>query len=240
MENWRTPARIVVKNLPVLFAAAIGLAILLWLGTWQVSRLQEKTSQIAAIDGQIAAVPVPLPEKGAEYLKVRVEGAYIPGSDLKKLTSHDGGPGYEVITPFLTRDNTMILVDRGSVAQGQTVTSPPGQQILTGLLRFHDRGQGFFDPENDPENGHWYWWDIPAMQAAANAPADSGTSPYILQLLPDPALATPPYPAVPKAELRNNHLGYAITWYGLAAALVAVTWAFLRKRKTVEAAGAKR
>ncbi len=224
-----------MKNAPVLIAAAIALAILVWLGTWQVSRLHEKTAQIAAIEAQIAAAAVALPEQTSEqakdYLKVRVEGSYISVSDVKKLTSHDGGPGYEIITPFLTKDNTVVLVDRGSIAEGQTVTSPQGPQVLTGLLRLHNRGQGFFDPENDTDKGLWFWWDIPAMQAAANAPVDARMSPYILQLLPDPALATPPYPAVPKAELRNNHLGYAITWYGLAAALLAVTWAFLRKRK---------
>ncbi len=229
-----------MRNAPVLITAAIGFVILLWLGTWQVSRLKEKTAQIAAIEAQIAAVPVPLPERANDYLKVRVEGAYIPVTDLKKLTSVDGGPGYEIITPFLTTDNTVILVDRGSSAEGQSVTSPHGPQTLTGLLRLHNKGQGFFDPENDTDKGLWFWWDLPAMQAAANAPTDAKFSPYILQLLPDPALATPPYPAVPKAELRNNHLGYAITWYGLAAALAVITWIFLRNRKAVEAAAAKR
>jgi surfeit locus 1 family protein len=228
------------RNWPVLLASATGVAILLWLGNWQVSRLQEKTAQIAAIESQIASSPVPLPEQANDYLKVRVEGAYIPATNLKKLTSVNGGPGYEIITPFLTTDNTVILVDRGSIAESQSVTTPQGSQTLTGLLRLHDKGQGYFDPENDTDKGLWYWWDIPAMQAAANAPTDAKFSPYILQLLPDPALATPPYPAVPKAELRNNHLGYAITWYGLAAALIAVAWIFLRNRKAVEAAAAKR
>jgi surfeit locus 1 family protein len=233
------------RNWPVLLASATCVAILLWLGTWQVSRLSEKTAQIAAIDARIVAEPVSLPERipdgqNSEYLKVRVEGAYIPATNLKKLTSVNGGPGYEIITPFLTTDKTVILVDRGSIAESQSVTSPQGPQTLTGLLRLHNKGQGFFDPENDTEKGLWYWWDIPAMQAAANAPTDAKFSPYMLQLLPDPNLATPPFPAVPKAELRNNHLGYAITWYGLAAALIAVARIFLRNRKAVEAAGAKR
>jgi surfeit locus 1 family protein len=231
MENWRTPGQLAVKNAGLLTASAVGLAILLSLGTWQVFRLQEKTGQIAAIDKQIAAAPAGLLQTANEYQKIRIAGEYLGGRDLKKLTSHQGSPGFEVISPFKTGGNTVILVDRGSMPEKASAVIPEGPQTLTGILRLHNKGQGIFDPENDPEAGQWYWWDIPAMQAAAKAPADAKVSPFILQLLPDPALITPPFPAVPKAELRNNHLGYAITWYGLAAALAAVTWAFLRRRK---------
>jgi surfeit locus 1 family protein len=229
-----------VKNAGLLIASAVGLAILLSLGTWQVVRLHDKTAQIAAIEAQIAAPPVALPQAANEYQKVTVDGEYLIGPDLKKLTSYNGGPGFEIITPFKTRDNTVILVDRGALPENAKATNPAGPQTLTGILRLHNKGQGLFDPENDPEVGQWYWWDIPAMQAAAKAPPDSKVSPFILQLLPDPAIVTPPFPPLPKAELRNNHLGYAITWYGLAAALAAVTGAFLRNRKQLEAAGTKR
>ncbi len=213
--------------------------ILLSLGTWQVFRLQTKTAQIAAIEKQISSEPVTLSQASSDFQKVRVAGEYLGGADLKKLTSHDGGPGFTVITPLKTSDNTVILVDRGTMSETTQATTPAGPQTLTGILRLHDKGQGLFDPENDPDGGHWYWWDIPAMQAAAKAPANAKVSTFILQLLPDPAIVTPPFPTVPKAELRNNHLGYAITWYGLAAALAAVTWAFLRKRKQLEEQGIK-
>jgi surfeit locus 1 family protein len=37
-------------------------------------------------------------------------------------------------------------------------------------------------------------------------------------------------PSAPPAAFSNNHLGYAITWFGLALALIGVYVALLRRR----------
>jgi surfeit locus 1 family protein len=90
-------------------------------------------------------------------------------------------------------------------------------------VRLHRKGRGIFDNDNDEEGNTWYWWDLPAMQAAAEAPQNAKVAPFILQK-PDIAFGATTsiqiHPA--QVELSNNHLGYAITWFGLAAALLAV------------------
>jgi surfeit locus 1 family protein len=246
VENWRDLGRQQVnagpRRWPVLFTSGLGLAILLSLGTWQVFRLQEKTAQIAAIDARIAAAPTPLAEalaraangENLEYTKVQMQGAFLAVPDLRKLGTFNGGPGYELIAPLLTDDATLVLVDRGAIPAEQRDPkyrmAPRETATHTGILRLHNKGQGLFDPDNSPETNQWYWWDIPAMLAAVDVPANAKVSNLIVQLLPEQTEQAPPFPAALKSELRNNHLGYAITWYGLAAALVAVTWAFVRKR----------
>jgi surfeit locus 1 family protein len=221
---------------PVLLAAGLGLAILLSLGTWQVFRLQEKQALIAQINERIAAESTDghtvLANKAVpDFTKVVIEGSFIAGADLFKLRSVDGGPGFQVITPLLTPSNALIMVDRGAVSEAErsAVKTDIGPRKYTGILRLRSGKRGMFDPDNDPKANQWYWWDVPAMVATVDQPADMKVLHYILQLLPDPALPPLPKPDQPKAELSNNHLGYAITWYGLAATLAGVTFAFLRR-----------
>jgi len=92
--------------------------------------------------------------------------------------------------------------------------------IAAGTWKFSFQGP---DPENDPAANLWYWWDVPAMQAASGLAAGAKPFPDVVQLLPSAAAGGAfPRPQEPKANLANNHLGYAITWFGLAATLLGV------------------
>lgn len=215
---------------PVLLAAAIGLAILLTLGTWQVQRLHWKQGLIAAIDAAIAAGPVPLPQALAkpdpDFTKVTVEGVFT-GPALRRLSAMPGGAGWEVVQGFTTAAGARLLVSRGVAGETQVPPESPGALTLTGILRRHG-GRAAFDGANDAAGNRWYWWDVPAMQAAALG--ERATTDLVLHLLPGSPGSEGLFVAPPKADLRNNHLGYAITWYGLAAALAAVTAVFLWPR----------
>jgi surfeit locus 1 family protein len=223
-----------VKRLwPLLIASTIGLIILCGLGIWQVNRLAEKTKLILTLQVRMNAAPITITEaldrqaKGedVEYLKVSLVGELDTTQTIRKLTSADGKPGWEVIAPLLTSDNVFVLVDAGQVPD---VAFGPGGKMpvqMQGILRNHNKGRGLFDNDNDQAANVWYWWDVPAMQASA--PKTARQAPFIVQRLPsdDPNM---PFAPLPKVELRNNHLGYAITWFGLAAALLAVTGFFVR------------
>jgi surfeit locus 1 family protein len=72
------------------------------------------------------------------------------------------------------------------------------------------------------------------MLAASNLPETLKPVPFVVQVLPGTVAAEFPKPPEPKANLANNHLGYAITWFGLALTLAAVAVAYLldqRKRR---------
>jgi surfeit locus 1 family protein len=225
-----------VRRWPVVVLSALGCCILFGLGTWQLARLEQKEALIARVEERIAAAPVAgdallIDPADHDYAKVSVTGRYLAANSLFKLTTYQGGPGLQVITPFVTSSNTLLLVDRGTISDQRrdAVSTPEGDVTLTGLLRAYRGSKGFFDPENDPGKGNWFWWDVKGMLASANADAAAKSERYVLQLLPDPSLPPEPAPAKPKAEFRNNHLGYAITWYGLGLTLIAVSWAFLRR-----------
>ena len=201
---------------PVLLASGVGLVILLWLGVWQVQRLQWKEALIAEMDSQLANGKMSLAGK-------------FDGQPLRKITTLNGGPGFEIIQAFTMEDGGSMLVVRGIAGEGQSPPPLENPIIITGITKTHDGGQGLFDPDNDATANRWYWWDVPAMyQASAGAAVRHATE--VLHLLPVSPGTEGLFVEQPKANLRNNHLGYAVSWFGLAAVLVVMTGVFLRQR----------
>ncbi len=222
---------------PLLLASTIGFVILCSLGTWQIFRLAEKTKLIAQLEARMDAAPITLAEAMArqdkgediEYMMVKVEGQVDRVHALAKITSFDGKPGWEIIVPFISTDGIFVLLDSGPSSTKQIAeTNVLGPEIY-GLIRLHKKGRGIFDNDNDETGNTWYWWDLPAMWAAAKAPQDAKIAPFVLQK-PDITygLTTSIRVHPAQVELSNNHLGYAITWFGLAAALLAVAGFFAR------------
>ena len=219
---------------PLALATTIGLIILCGLGTWQIFRLAEKTKLIAQLEARMEAAPITLAEamtrqaKGEdiEYMMVKADGHIDTAHTLAKITSFDGKPGWDIIAPFISTDGIFVLLDNGPAATKQIVIADASAETVSGIIRLHKKGRGIFDNDNDEASNTWYWWDLPAMWAAAQAPQDAKIAPFILQKILPATTSTNDHPA--QVELSNNHLGYAITWFGLAAALLAVSGFFAR------------
>ncbi len=218
---------------PVLLVTGIGLAILLKLGVWQVQRLAWKEALIAKMEASLSAEPVSLARATAagsdpDQAVVRVSGSFT-GKSLRRITTLNGGPGWEIVQSFTTAESAALLVARGVAAENQSTIADPGPVEIIGVLRRHPSRRGFFDPDNDAGGNRWYWWDLPAM-ALASGGAAARHSDLVLRLLPGSPGSGGLFVEQPRASLRNNHLGYAITWFGLAAVLLVMTGVFLRQR----------
>ena len=250
MSRERPPPRI----WPVLIATLTGTAILLSLGVWQVKRLHWKEALIAELASKSAAAPVSLTRAieiagqglDAEFLRVAFKGRYLHGSGKRMIATYDGGQGWTIITPALSEDGFAVIVDRGRLPDNRLkdFARPEGEVMVEGVIRTYSRGKGAYDPANDPSANLWYWWDVPAMLAASSLHGDARPFPYVVQLVPGETRGEFPRPDAPKAKLANNHLGYAITWFGLAATLLAVAGFYirdLRKRRKppLDAPGAR-
>jgi surfeit locus 1 family protein len=223
-------------------ATAISLAILITLGTWQLQRLAWKNDLVARIVALQAAPAQPLgpvlarAAEGEDVGFTRVEAicpglASAPFLELYALV--DGQAGVRLISACATDAGPYrtVLVDRGFVADTVSARPPVDAAVqaplaITGVLRSPDPPNSF-SPPNTP--GRWYTRDAAAMaaqlKAAAPAPlflmAETATNPEWKGLTPAP---------VP-ADIPNRHLEYALTWYGLAAALLGVYAALLLKRR---------
>lgn len=214
-------------------AALLGVLVLLGLGTWQLHRLEWKAAMIAEDVAHRAAPPMALPDRIVDPAvldnrPVRLAGRFLHERELYLgARSYQGEVGFHVVTPFRLNDGRTVLVDRGWVppARRDPATRAAGQVAgpleITGLARVGGwRGSAWFRPANEPERNHWLWYDLPAMAARAGL-EDPVTAIYVAAA-PDPVPGGLPIAVVPEANLRNDHLQYAVTWYALAAALAVI------------------
>lgn len=215
--------------------AGIVVLVLLALGTWQVQRLAWKTDLIARVDARVAAAPVPAPgpadwpgltAENAEYRRVAVTGDYLSGSDVLVQAVTDLGPGFWVMTPLRTDGGWHLLVNRGFVAADRRDDRPlpAGPQTVTGLLRL-SQPDGAFLRANDPGAGRWYSRDTRAIAATLGLP---DVAPYFIDA--DRTGQGQPVGGLTVTAFRNHHLSYALTWFAMAAGLVALTVFALRRR----------
>jgi surfeit locus 1 family protein len=224
-------------------ATAIALAILVGLGVWQVERLAWKEALLSRIAALQGAPPVPLGPvldriaAGADagFTRVSVDCPGLGQAPFLELFSvREAGAGVRLISAckVASAGYASVLVDRGFVSD-QVSARPPVDAASTapihmvGVLRTPDRAT-FVTPKNELAANRWYSRDVPAMAKALGVRAPA---PLILMAEtsanPDwKALDPQPLPA----EIPNRHLEYALTWFGLAAALACVYAATLWKR----------
>lgn len=209
------------------------LALLLTLGQWQWARFDMKRDAPSpqAIAGAIRSLETVLAAGPAERMPVRATGSWQRGA-IQVYALVDGKRGARQFLRLKTSAGA-VLVDRGWVPEGETAPVPYGPGTVDGVLRAGARANAF-TPDNDPAAGTWYWPDLPAMAQALGGPLATEAF-YVAQITVDPLQTGTPTVnpwADPKGADQlpaERHLGYALTWWGLAAALVSV-WLALQLR----------
>lgn len=225
------PARAFPWILTVVTAAI--LAVLISLGMWQVQRLAWKQDLIARIDAAQAALPIPLDQALArpdpEFTRVVVTCRGLDRARFVSLrTLVDGEPGARLVS--LCSDQEPILVDRGFVAEA--ISARPAQDggtmpvVVRGILRRGEPSNAFTPT---PGEGLVYVRDLGLLADALGAQTSRRDLMIVAETSSNPEWAALRPVALPEG-LSNNHLGYAITWFGLAAALIGVYLALLSRR----------
>lgn len=228
------------------------LAILIGLGIWQLDRKVWKENLIATVTSRIAKAPSDLPPRAGwpqlaqdstEFSRVTFPAEFLPGQEALIYTAGSPfrpdvkGPGYWVFAPAQLSGGSIVLVNRGFIpldkkdlatrAEGNVA----GSVDIVGMMRWPET-RGIFTPADDPKANTWYLRDLQAIAAekkwATVAPF------YIDQEAPVPPGGLP-LPAKTVVALSDNHLQYALTWFGLALGLagVYVVWVAGRLRRRV-------
>ena len=230
---------------PSLWLSLIALAVfcvLVGLGYWQLQRLNAKTALTERIVERVAAPAIGLPPAlsladpaavfALEYRRVRVSGVFHHDKELHwHRPSKDGAAGYRVITPLERPDGSFVLVSRGWVPPDRLDpdTRPDGQVtgpvVIEGVARLPEAA-GWMAPANDPDRNTWFVLDIDRMAGHVGvAPA----FPLYVEAGDAPNPGGLPVGGQTEVEIRNRHLEYVVTWWGLAAALVLVFIAYHRR-----------
>ena len=225
--------------------AVIVFAVLIALGTWQLQRKAWKEGLIATLTERLAAAPGPLPAPATwprldrddtEYRRVTFTATFDDSKEALVYAAASAfrpdvsGLGYWVFTPARLAAGGVVIVNRGFVPQDlANPAARPGGHVsgpaqITGTLRWPD-ARSWFSPSDDPEHNLWFLRD-PSSIAAAKGLNEVAPF-YVEQEAPVPPGGWP-QPGKLDVRLRNEHLQYVVTWYGLALVLVAVfaVWAF--------------
>lgn len=225
----------------------VALAILLALGTWQVKRLAWKEALLAELDQRLHAPTVSLAEMeglaagggDVDYRPMQATGRFDNSRERHFLATWQGESGFYIYTPLALADGRFLFVNRGFVPYEN---KEPEMRVLGQLTdtvtvkglaraRLLEKPSSLV-PDNDLKKNVFYWKDLTAM-ATSTGLDPAKVVPFFLDADKTPNPAGFPIGGVTLIDLPNNHLQYAVTWYGLAAALAAISLiSWLRRRRT--------
>lgn len=212
----------------ILFAAFVAL------GVWQLQRLSWKLGLIAEVKNNMASAPLSLDQAiamgtRAEYHRVRLEGRFDNAKEAYAFgTGVQGAPVFHVLVPLTTADGRVVLVDRGIVPRDLRDSDLrrsgliEGQTVVVGVWRV-PAPAGPFTPTPDLGKRIWYSRDVAGI---ARADEVHLATPAIVEADATPNRGGWPKGGQTEVSFRNEHLQYAITWFLLAAGLIAVYLAY--------------
>lgn len=221
-------------------------AVLIGLGTWQVQRLHWKEELLARIAERTQAEPLSVDEirslyPDIEYMPVRLAGRFDHAAERHFFTTHAGQSGYSIYTPLVMDDGEAVFVNRGFVPYDRKdpATRPLGQVEgrveITGLARTGLTAKpSWIVPDNEPGKNVFYWKDMRAMRETSGLPESVPVLAFFVDADATPNPGVLPVGGVTIIDMPNNHLQYAVTWYGLAGALAAVVAAWFWRRRRPE------
>jgi cytochrome oxidase assembly protein ShyY1 len=232
---------------PIVFAA-VAVTVFVALGTWQLQRRVEKLALIETLDRRLSAVPTALPARRLwpqldraedEYRRVRFSAAFVPAADAlvyagpSPFPSDMPGAGYWVFALARTMSGDLLVVNRGYVPEGEkdakasAANERAANVEVTGVMRW-PQARSYFAPADDPLRNLWFLRDHLAI---ARAKGWGEVAPFYVELEEPPPAGGLPRPAPLRPNIRNEHLQYAITWYGLAAVMIVMLLVWMRTQR---------
>jgi cytochrome oxidase assembly protein ShyY1 len=228
------------------------LALLIGLGIWQLQRRAEKHALIAQLTERLAAAPGALPSPaqwsaltpaGDEFRRVRFSATYESGPDAMVYSSGSAirddvsGPGTWAFLPARLGRAGIVVVNTGfvqntmqdRVQQDRAVTPlVTGQPVtMTGYIRFPESA-GALTPAENLAKRLWFTRDHLAM---ARALGWGEVAPFYIDLEQPVPESGVPKPGPLEVHLKDDHLQYAITWFGLAGAVLIAFGVWLRGQR---------
>ncbi|QRM28471.1 SURF1 family protein [Microvirga sp. VF16] len=228
-------------------AALVALAILIGLGTWQLQRKAWKEDLIAQIEARAYGDPGAIvPESDwatwradqDEFRKVRITGTFLHEFEAPVYGlapgERQGAPiqGYYLITPLKPATGAIVMINRGFVPTDlrdpvrRPESQPQGEVTITGLVRAPEP-RNPFTPNDDPAKNQWFARDPQAIAAAHKL---ERVAPFLIDADASPNPGSWPRGGQTPLTVPNNHLQYAVTWFGIALTLIGVFAAFAWRR----------
>jgi cytochrome oxidase assembly protein ShyY1 len=249
MNDWRfliAPRWAGYLALVIVFAIACSA-----LGTWQFNRRAEALAEVARIDANYDAEPVPVAEALPEpdgfdidqrWQVVALAGEYLHDEEVVvRNRPFEGSTGFEVITPLRLEDGTIFMLDRGWIAQdsdgrpSEVPPAPDGKVSVTARLKAGEQRIA----GRTSSGSELATIDLDELAERVGEPAYTGAYGILIQTGAD---ANEPPLAFPRpVRDEGPHLSYALQWFVFALlAFVALGWFANQERRALAADAAER
>lgn len=204
-------------------AVAVGVAMTVSLGRWQLSRAAEKQSLRERYAAMQQEPPIALTGResdgaGLEFRRLTAHGAYEARMQIYLDNKvHQGRAGYHVVTPLKLAAGRYVLVNRGWIARGPDYPSPPDVAVPPGEVSVE--GYGVMPPrfyELSDRFAQGAVWQNLTFARFTDATGLEVVPLLIAQSRADPGLT--PVKHEPEFNV-SRHYGYALQWFSLAAVL---------------------
>jgi surfeit locus 1 family protein len=229
------------KLRPLLWPTLISLPIFVFalsLGVWQMERREWKHHLLNRIAENQSGPTLLLGDLLAhdprvwEYGRVRVAGTFLHDKEFYLgARNRKNEVGIQVITPLRTDNGMIVLFDRGWVpsAKKDPATRSEGQIAgkveLTGIVRL-SQVQRQFAPDNVPDKNVWFHVDVPLMRKLAGGKPEQLLDSFFLEADATPNPGGLPIGGQTRIDIPDDHLQYALTWFGIALAMAGVYLAY--------------
>jgi surfeit locus 1 family protein len=228
-------------------AATVAFAVLMALGAWQLQRKTWKENLVATLAERMSASPSPLPPRGQwqaltpaadEFRRVRARAQFDPKIEARVYSGGAGlrgdvkTPGYFAFAPARLPDGATVVVNRGHVdnsnpdASLKPIAVPADAVDVVGVMRWPEPPGSFVSAHSDRQD----LWFVRDHRAMAQRNGWGEVAPFYVEMEGPAPPGEVPRPGRVTVKLRNDHLGYALTWFGLAAVLVVAFGFWARSR----------
>ena len=212
-----------IKSLDIFFIFFV--LILFSLGTWQTIRLNHKNNLIENLENNLKKNSIYFnSDISKEYTKVLIKKKSLkPEVFLYHLNK--GEIGFKVIVPYEVNNSLIVLVDKGWVKKDKINLIKKGlfnEDVIEGYTK-KIKEKGLFTPDNNNKEDFTYFIDINSLKKNLNKNS------YPLLIIQTSKTNKDISANNYQIYLSNNHLQYAITWYGLALFTI-IFFVYYRKK----------
>ena len=226
---------------PTLFSI-VSFLVLISLGTWQVKRLFWKNNLISNYTEKFEKNKI-LYEKSfkydstQEFRRVLIKGKFLNNKETLIIgKTYEGNAGFHLVTPILTNENKVVLINRGWISEklklqkSRLFTIIEEEVTIDGIIR-KPQLKGYFVPKNDIKDDFWFTIKPNEIKKARELEKYSFEENFFIDAIRNKNNRKLPIAALGKPNFRNQHLSYAITWYSLALTLLIIYFIFHIKEK---------
>jgi cytochrome oxidase assembly protein ShyY1 len=219
--------------LSYLLLTAIFAGACIGLSTWQFARRDEARLEIERVLANYNSSPVALENVMPElkyfdpedkWIPVKVSGTYLPEKQLiVRSRPREQVAGVEVLTPLLTKEGYIFIVDRGwlpaieNPEDSYVIPAPPSGEVSV-VVRLKASEPSI--PGRGMSDGQVATIELPLIEEVLKTPTYIGAYGLLDAETPEPS-DTAPLPALKPTLDEGAHLSYALQWimFGVLAFL---------------------